>query len=131
MGSAEGVKSMEILDYVADALDGAKADPFKRKIIWSDGESMSIEQSVERIKKDSGLEGQAILAHIIGWLQMEYVPEGLDEEQMEQFENQIECWVQEYEKGGTDIRSLTNQELGTVKFQQMSGETVPVMPSSA
>jgi hypothetical protein len=38
-----------------------------------------------------------ILTHIIGWLQMEYVPEGLDEEQMEQFENQIESWVEEYE----------------------------------
>jgi hypothetical protein len=97
MGSSEGAKSMEILDCVADALDGARANPFERKIIWPDGESMSIEQSVERIRRDSGFEGQAILAHVIGWLQMEYVPEGFDEEQMEQFENQIEGWVEEYE----------------------------------
>ena len=40
-----------------------------------------------------------ILSHIIGWLQMEYIPEGLDEEQMERFENQIESWVEEYENG--------------------------------
>jgi hypothetical protein len=29
---------------------------------------------------------------------MGYTPEGLDEEQMERFENQIESWVEEYKK---------------------------------
>jgi hypothetical protein len=29
---------------------------------------------------------------------MEYIPEGLYEDQMEQFENQIERWVEKYEK---------------------------------
>lgn len=101
MGSAEGVKSMETLDCVADALYGARADPIGRKIIWSDGESMSIEQSVERIRRDSGFDSLKILRHIIGWLQMEYVPEGLDEKQMEQFENQIELWVEEHENAVT------------------------------
>jgi hypothetical protein len=28
---------------------------------------------------------------------MEYIPEGLDEKQMELFENQVESWVEEYE----------------------------------
>ena len=34
---------------------------------------------------------------IIGWLQMEYTPEELDEDQMERFENLIESWVEAYE----------------------------------
>jgi len=96
-GSTEGVKSMDALDCVFNALDGAKVDPFKRRIIWPDGERLSIDQSVERIRKDSGFDNQAILSHLIGWLQMEYTPEGFDEAQMERFENQIESWVEEYE----------------------------------
>ena len=99
LGSSEGVKSMEAVDCVFNALDGARVDPSARRIIWPDGESLNIDQSVERIKKDSGFNGQLILSHLIGWLQMEYTPEGFDEEQMERFESQIESWVEEYEKG--------------------------------
>jgi predicted dithiol-disulfide oxidoreductase (DUF899 family) len=97
MGSPEGAESMDALDYVFNALDGARVDPVKRKIHWQNGENLSIDQSVDRISKDSGLERQSILSHIIGWLQMDYTPEGLDEKQMELFENQIESWVEEYE----------------------------------
>jgi len=97
MGSSKGVESMEALDCVFNALDGARVDPSARRIIWPDGESLNIEQSIERIKKDSGFNGQVILSHLIGWLQMEYMPEGFDEEQMERFENQIESWVEQYE----------------------------------
>jgi hypothetical protein len=97
VGSSEGEDSMEVLDCVFNALDGARVDSFERRIIWPDGEILSIDQSVERIKKDSGFDNQAILSHLIGWLQMEYTPEGFDEAQMERFENQIESWVEEYE----------------------------------
>ncbi|MFH0727272.1 MAG: hypothetical protein V2B19_13150 [Pseudomonadota bacterium] len=88
---------MEALDCVFNALDGARVDPFEKRIIWQDGESLSIDQSVERIRKDSGFDNQVVLSHLIGWLQMEYTPEVLDEEQMERFENQIESWMEEYE----------------------------------
>ena len=90
MGSREGLESME-------ALDSAKVDPVGRKIIWSDDQSLNIEQTVERIRQDSCLDKVVILSHVIGWLQMEYVLDGLDETQMEQFENQIDSWVAEYE----------------------------------
>ena len=97
--SSEGVESMEAMDFVFNALDGASVDPYEKIIIWPDDKRLSIEQSVERIRSDSGFDGQVVLSHLIGWLQMEYIPEGLDEDQMEPFENQIETWVQEYENG--------------------------------
>jgi hypothetical protein len=97
MDSPEGAESIEALDCVLDALAGAGVDTSARKIIWPDGKRLSIEQSVERIKKESGLRGKSILSHLIGWLQMEYVPEGFDEEQMQRFENEIENWVEKYE----------------------------------
>ena len=99
LGSSEGMESMEAVDCVFNALDGARVDPCARRIIWPDGESLNIDQSVERIKKDSGLSSQVILSHLISWLQMEYTPEGFDEKQMERFENQIDSWVQGYENG--------------------------------
>lgn len=99
LGSSEGTESTETCDFVFNALDGASVDPSERRIIWPDGERLSIDQSIDRIRKDSGFDSQAILSHLIGWLQMEYTPDGLDEGQMEQFENQIERWVEEYENG--------------------------------
>jgi len=98
MGSDEGLQSMEALDWVLDAFEGASVDASEKRIIWPDGQRLSIEQSVERIQETSGLDKHAILSHIIGWLQMEYVPEGLDDKQMEMFESQINDWVEEYEK---------------------------------
>jgi len=97
MGSSEGLDSMEALDCVFNALDSAKVDPIGKKIIWSDDQSLSIEQTVERIIQGSCFDKAMILSHVIGWLRMEYVPEGLDETQMEQFENQIDNWMAEYE----------------------------------
>jgi len=98
MGSDEGLQSMEALDWVLDAFEGASVDASEKRIIWPDGQRLSIEQSVERIQETSGLDKHAILSHIIGWLQMEYVPEGLDDKQMEMFESQINDWVEEYQK---------------------------------
>ena len=97
MDSPEGTESMDALDYVFNTLDGATVDLSEKRINWPNGESLSIDQSVDRIRKDSGLDRKSILSHLIGWLQMGYTPEGLDEKQMEWFENQIERWVGEYE----------------------------------
>ena len=97
MESEEGRESMDALDSVSDALEGASVDLSEKKIIWCDGQRLTIEQSAERIQAQSGLDKQAIVNHIIGWLQMGYVPEGLDDEQMEVFESHIEAWIEEYE----------------------------------
>ena len=97
MGTREGLESMDALDCVFNALDGATVEACERKIIWPDGQRLSIEQSVERLHKASGLDRQAILSHLIGWLQMEYEPEGLNADQMQQFENQIHAWIAKYD----------------------------------
>lgn len=95
--SEEGLQSQEAVDYVYNALDGASVDISEKKIIWSDGHRLTIEQSAERIHRETNLCQDAIISHIIGWLQMEYVPEGLDDDQMEMFESQINAWVEDFE----------------------------------
>ena len=97
MGTREGLASTDALDCVFNALEGATVDASERKIIWPDAQRLSIDQSVERIHKQSGLDRQAILSHLIGWLQMEYEPQGLDEDQMQRFEKQIDAWVAKYD----------------------------------
>lgn len=97
MGTREGLESMDALDCVLNVLEGATVEASERKIIWPDAQRLSIEQSVERIHKHSGLDRQAILSHLIGWLQMEYEPQGLDEDQMQRFEKQIDAWVAKYD----------------------------------
>ena len=95
--SEEGLESIDALDCVHSALDGASVDILEKKIIWSDGERLTIEQSAEKIHRETGMRQDAIISHIIGWLQMEYVPEGHDDEQMELFESQINEWLEDYE----------------------------------
>lgn len=95
--SEEGLESLDAVDCVYNALDGASVDIAEKKIIWSDGQRLTIEQSAERIHREMNLCQDAIVNHVIGWLQMGYVPEGLDDEQMEMFESQINAWVENYE----------------------------------
>jgi hypothetical protein len=95
--SEKGLQSLEAVDCVYNALDGASVDISEKKIIWSDGQRLTIEQSAERIHRETNLCQDTIISHIIGWLQMEYVPEGLDDEQMEMFESHINAWVKEGE----------------------------------
>ena len=99
--SEEGLQSQEAVDRVYNALDGASVDISEKKIIWSDGQRLTIEQSAERIHRETNLCQDTIISHIIGWLQMEYVPEGLDDEQMEMFESRINAWVEECEVSRT------------------------------
>jgi len=94
--SEGGQHSMEAVYYVFEALKGADLDIARRKIVWADGQKLTIDQSVKKIYKQKGLNIEAIRSHIIGWLEMEYEPKGLDDGQMELFESQINAWINEH-----------------------------------
>ncbi len=99
LDSEEDEKSMEALDAVGEVLHGADVAITERRIIWSDGERLSVDQTAERIHKQSGADLGRIKIHVIGWLEMGFVPNGLNEKEMELFEIQIGDWVDEYEAG--------------------------------
>ena len=94
--SEEGQHSMEAVDYVFEALMGADLDIAGRRIVWADGQKLTIDQSVKIIYKQTGMNVEAIRSHIIGWLELEYEPKGLDDEQMELFESQVNAWIDDY-----------------------------------
>jgi len=92
-------RSEEALFEVLDALETASVDPLERKILWADGARLSIEESARRIHAQSGMPLDSIQSHVVGWLQMTYEPQALDEHQMEEFESLIEQWTAPYEEG--------------------------------
>lgn len=95
--SEEGQNSIEALEYVFEALKGADLDVYEKKIIWMDGQKLTIDQSAEKIHQQTGMNIEKIRSHIVGWLQMEYEPKDLDDKQMQLFESQIDAWVKHYQ----------------------------------
>jgi len=99
LDSEEGQTSLEATDDVFVALEGADIDMEERRIIWPDGDRLTIDQTAQKIHDDTGTDIDSIKSHIIGWLEMGFVPEGLDEEQMEIFEEKIDAWIDDFETG--------------------------------
>ena len=108
LDSEQGEVSVEALDAVEDALADADIDITQRLIVWSDSEQLSIDRTAEKIQQKSGADLSRIESHVIGWLEMNYVPNGLNEKEMELFEIQIGDWVDDYEAGKSRCESLAD-----------------------
>jgi len=67
--------------------------------VWADGQKLTTDQIVKKIYKQTGMNAEAIRSHVIGWLELGYEPKGLDDEQMELFESQINAWINEHGNG--------------------------------
>ena len=92
-------QSEQVLLEVLDALENASVDPLERKIVWADASRLSVEETVRRIHAQSGMPLDGIESHVIGWLEMIYEPQGLNEHQMEEFELLMEQWITPYDEG--------------------------------
>jgi hypothetical protein len=58
---------------------------------------LTIDESVEKIHRQTGISSEAIRSHIRGWLEMGYEPKGLNDEQMQILESQIDVWIDAYQ----------------------------------
>ena len=99
LDTQEGQISMEATDDVAAALEAADLDMQQRRIIWPDGKRLTIDQTAKLIHKYTGTDLEAIKSHVIGWLEMGFEPNGLDETQMQDFEDQIDEWIEDHKAG--------------------------------
>ena len=59
--------SINAMDAVIEAFEGGDVDLQAREIIWSDGESLTIEQSAQKISMQTGADIAAVTNHIICW----------------------------------------------------------------
>ncbi len=82
---------------VLDALERASVDARERRIVWLNGSRLSIEEAARKIHSKSSSALDMVQSHVVCWLEMHYEPEGLDEDQMEEFEQLIELWIAPYD----------------------------------
>jgi len=98
MDSPEGELSNAALDAVFDALAKADIDPRKRKIVWEDGQRLSIPETVQRIHASNpDLAPELIESHVLGWLEG-FAPESYSERQLEELDRLTDKWVDDHER---------------------------------
>jgi hypothetical protein len=91
--------SLCALDTVSSMLERADVDAKRRKIIWEDGQRLSISQSAERIRADHpDLPLELIESKVISWLQMEFAPETYSQDKLDELDRLTEKWVDDYER---------------------------------
>jgi hypothetical protein len=102
MGSPEGVRSELARDTVWPLLGTTRVDAKAGKFIWPDGKRLGIEHTVRRIDKDHPELGRKLIEDkVISWLEMEYVPENYSPEQMEEFEELVDRWLEAHQRRAT------------------------------
>src|SRR5271166_973704 len=98
MDTPEGQQSIEALDLVFGALDHVDVDASQRKIVWTDGKRLSIEEAAERLHAEHpDIPSVLIETHVFGWLES-CAPESYTDEQMEEFDQLMESWLEDYER---------------------------------
>jgi hypothetical protein len=91
--------SLGALETVSSVLEKADVDAKRRKIIWEDGQRLSITQSAERIHADHpDLPLDLIESKVVSWLEMEFAPETYSQEQLDELDQLTEKWVDAYER---------------------------------
>jgi hypothetical protein len=97
MDTPEGQQSIEALDLVFGALDHVDVDASQRKIVWTDGKRLSIEEAAERLHAERDIPRDLIETQVFGWLE-NCAPESYTAEQMEEFDQLMEPWLADYER---------------------------------
>jgi hypothetical protein len=103
INSPEGELSGEVHDTIAPLLEKADVDAKNRKIIWEDGQRLSITESVQRIHANyPDFPIDLIQNHVIGWLEMEYAPPTYSEKQLDELDRLTGKWVDDHERQAED-----------------------------
>jgi hypothetical protein len=111
--SPKGQRSTEALDLVCDALGHVDVDASLRKIVWTDGPPLSIEEVVGRIHAEhADMPRDVIETQVFRWLE-DCAPESYSKRQVEEF-------TRSWSRGSTttsarDGETNISRELGTLE----------------
>jgi len=96
-----GLRSDAARETVWPLLDAIQVDAKAGKFIWPDGKRLGIEHTVQRIDKEYPELGRDMIENkVISWLEMEYAPKDLTPEQMDEFEELVDRWLERHESRG-------------------------------
>jgi hypothetical protein len=100
MDTPEGELSIESMDVVLALLEKVDVDAKARKLLWADGERLSIDASVQRIHaKYPDFPAETIEEHLISWLEMGYAPDSYSQRQLDELDRLTERWIEDHERG--------------------------------
>lgn len=101
-----GLRSDAARETVWPLLDTTQVNAKAGKFIWPDGKRLGIEHTVRRIDNDYPDLGREMIENkVISWLEMEYVPKDLTPEQMDEFEELIDRWLERHRSRVSHDRS--------------------------
>lgn len=100
MVSADGQAFEQARQLAEEALEEVRVDGGARRLIWADGVSLTIEQSVQRIGKTAeageDIAPERIEDEVCAWLEGGYAPDDLTPEQLEELDDQVELWLEDH-----------------------------------
>ena len=74
LGTEEAEQDSLAIDEIAAAFKDATVDVPNRKIIWHNGQTLSVEESAKRIHSSTEIPINSLCVHIAAWLDMHYEP---------------------------------------------------------
>jgi len=108
MASPDGQAFEQARQLAEEALGEVRVDSGARRLLWPDGASLTIEQSVRRIGRmaetGENIAPERIEEEVCAWLEGGYAPEDLTPEQLEELDEQVELWLEDHreENDGSD-----------------------------
>lgn len=98
MVSPDGQAAGEVSGLVFATLGNARVDARRRKIIWADGERLSIERSAERIRAEHPDRPRELIAiSLRSWFEHR-VPEPGSERQINELDRLFGPWIRDRER---------------------------------
>ena len=95
--SPQGELSAEASEVTRDALRDVVVDAIDRKLVWSDGQRLSIDASVQRIHHEyPQLPIELIDTHLTGWLEMDFAPAHYSRAQLDELDRLTEAWIDDH-----------------------------------
>ena len=88
--------SEEVLEEVWQRLQNVQLDARGRLFLWPDKKALTFNESAQHLQEQfPSFPRELIETHMIGWIEMEYVPQGHTEKQLDEFERLTDKWVDE------------------------------------
>lgn len=96
--SEEDELNLDALEIVETSLQDADVDAKRRKIIWEDGQRLSITQCAQRIHAaHPEFSLDLIESKVVSWLDMCFAPETYTEQQLDELDQLTEKWIEDHQ----------------------------------
>jgi hypothetical protein len=97
MDSPQGQLADEVREVTWLLLKNVDVDANQRKLIWEDGQRLSIAESVQRIYDDcEDCPVEMIEFSLITWLESDFVPESYSQKQLDELDRLTDEWIYDH-----------------------------------